>query len=199
MFIAADPTGRYSRTANRDSPVGCSSVTRTDVTTARDGPTRHHATSRSTASAGPSNTASTSPSSVLRTHPCTPAAAASRRAESRKNTPCTRPSTTTRLRTTATTPPSVEPGPQADHAVAQLVVTRRLGQHVELVGGVAVATRGRQRPRQLAPLLVGRARQEQPEPQDPRQVEHLTSPAVDHLEVGQHPPQDRQRPDRLEE
>jgi hypothetical protein len=73
----------------------------TSDTRAEGGPVRHHETSRSTASTSPSNTASTRPSTRLRTHPVTPAAIASRRQSSRKNTPCTLPDTST-LRLTTT-------------------------------------------------------------------------------------------------
>src|SRR5687767_14752201 len=53
----------------------------------------------STASVGPSKAASTVPSSRLRTQPPSCRAWASRRQVSRKNTPCTRPWTTTLTRT----------------------------------------------------------------------------------------------------
>src|SRR5882762_9030285 len=69
------------------------------VTSAPLGPWRHHATMRSTASGSPSKAASTRPSLRLRTHPNTPPDAAMRWQLSRKNTPCTRPSTSTRRRT----------------------------------------------------------------------------------------------------
>ncbi len=73
----------------------------TASTRARAGPDRHHAISRSTAGRGPSNSASTAPSPRLRTHPPSPSARACSRHESRKNTPWTRPVTTTRTRTGA--------------------------------------------------------------------------------------------------
>ena len=66
------------------------------------GPSRAKLTSASTASCSPSNTASTAPSGRLDTQPATPRDAACRRVESRKKTPCTRPLTTTRLRTALT-------------------------------------------------------------------------------------------------
>src|SRR5919204_2680630 len=59
-----------------------------------------NATRRSTASSSPSNTASTAPSQRFVTDPATPCCCARRRVESRKNTPCTCPWTTTRRRIT---------------------------------------------------------------------------------------------------
>jgi hypothetical protein len=78
-------------TSNPANPCGSSRATSTRSTDARPGPARQNATSASTASSGPSKTASTVPSSQLRAHPATPRRAASRRTESRKKTPCTRP------------------------------------------------------------------------------------------------------------
>src|SRR4051794_15256880 len=68
-------------------------------TRALDGPDRQKSIMASTASAGPSKTASTAPSERFVTDPETPRDSASRRVESRKNTPCTSPRTTTLLRT----------------------------------------------------------------------------------------------------
>src|SRR5437588_339501 len=87
-------------TRNAPSPTGSSSVTSTVVMRAWRGPTRHHDTRRATASSSPSKHASTRPSGRFRTHPPTPASTATRRQVSRKKTPCTLPSTTTRRRTT---------------------------------------------------------------------------------------------------
>ena len=87
-------------TRNTVSPSGGSSETRTWRTSANDGPCSHHATSASTESGRPSKTASTRPSGRLRTIPPKPAAWARRAQDTRYPTPCTRPSTTIRLRTT---------------------------------------------------------------------------------------------------
>ena len=88
------PSGRRTRTR----PSAGSEISSTDDTSACPGPRRTNSTIAATASAGPSNTASAVPSAQLRAHPATPRRAASRRTESRKKTPCTRPCARTRMR-----------------------------------------------------------------------------------------------------
>ena len=92
----ARTTGRTVSGSGSRRARGRSSVTSTPVTSARGGPIRHQATISATAASGPSKTASTVPSMRLRTHPATSRATASRRQDSRNQTPCTRPETTTR-------------------------------------------------------------------------------------------------------
>ncbi len=104
--IAAEAAAKHQapqngyRTSNPASPVGVSGDTETPVTEADGGPSQHQSTSACTARSSPSSSASTEPAAVLRTQPLTPSRRASRRHESRKNTPCTRPvtSTWTRIR-----------------------------------------------------------------------------------------------------
>src|SRR6266851_7289225 len=86
-----------------------------------------------TAACSPSKTASTIPSGRLRIHPVTPAFVASRRHDSRKNTPWTRPSTTTMARTTPTRW-LVRDEERAGLLVQQLVarVRVRIDAHVNL-------------------------------------------------------------------
>ena len=75
-------------------------VTSTPSTRARGGPVRHHATSRSTAAAGPSNSRlDRAVAAVADPAADASSARACSRHESRNNTPCTRPVTTTRTRT----------------------------------------------------------------------------------------------------
>src|SRR5829696_8117936 len=85
-------------TLNRVSPCGGSSTTSTAVTSAPWGPRFDQSIIASTAAGSPSKAASTDPSAAFRTQPVTPRKRASRRQVSRKNTPCTRPRTTTRRR-----------------------------------------------------------------------------------------------------
>src|SRR5206468_6552090 len=87
--------GRGYLTEKPDKPSGSSSKTSTRSTWACGGPSSANERSRATASGSPSNTASTVPSAVLCAHPATPCCSASRRSESRKKTPCTRPPITT--------------------------------------------------------------------------------------------------------
>jgi hypothetical protein len=103
--LRARPSGPH-RTKNPSSPAGGSSTTLNPVTTARDGPWRHHSTVWFTAGGEPSNTASTRPSGRLRTQPATPSRVARRRHDSRNHTPWTCPSTQTwrRMIASAATP-----------------------------------------------------------------------------------------------
>src|SRR4029453_12014852 len=82
-------------TPNSVSPRGSSQATWTSSTSAWPGPRLHHSTIDATRSSSPSNTASTDPSRLLRTHPPRPSDLARSRASARKNTPWTRPVTTT--------------------------------------------------------------------------------------------------------
>ncbi len=103
---------RVNEIAKPTMPVGCSGATSTLRTWDDRGPWWHQAIICSTAGAGPSNTASTDPSPRLRTVPATPSRPASRRHDSRKPTPCTRPAIRTRRRIDSSGPvtPSVYRG-----------------------------------------------------------------------------------------
>ena len=96
--VSQAPREIHASMRNPCSPPGGSSTTSTDTTRPQAGPLRHHVTSRSTASAGPSKAASTVPSARFRTNPATPRAAASFRHDHRKPTPWTSPETSTRTR-----------------------------------------------------------------------------------------------------
>src|SRR5215212_3061830 len=85
-------------TLNRVSPCGGSSTPSTAVTAAPSGPPCDQSIIASTAAAAPSKAASTDPSAAFRPQPVPPRKRAPRRQVSRKNTPCTRPWTTTRRR-----------------------------------------------------------------------------------------------------
>ena len=90
-------------TSKAPRPSGSSVGRRARRPASARGPARAKSTSAATASGGPSNTASTVPSPQFRAQPETPRRSASRRTQSRKKTPCTRPWART-LRRTRTRP-----------------------------------------------------------------------------------------------
>ena len=102
----AEQVASWRRSAHTEAlePLASSSITSRSATSARGGPFCTKRTITSTASASPSNTASTAPSSRLVTQPATPSFCARSRVASRKNTPWTRPRTTTRQRWTSAIP-----------------------------------------------------------------------------------------------
>src|SRR2546421_12684906 len=113
------------------------------VTLARGGPTCAHATNCSTASAGPSATSSTRPSGRFLAEPASPCRFASRSALARYHTPCTRPSTTIRRRTTSAT--GCEPTRVSPFDVLTVAVLAFIG--VRIAGGTRIALSGNGRAR----------------------------------------------------